>query len=80
MVSMVRGTQVYLPDDYIRNRKLDAAVDTFCYGIFMFDLVSAKSPSYPIPGGGDYPKMRDYMLNAEVLLMYMKLSFPLCNC
>lgn len=39
---MVKGTQAYLPEDYIRSHQLTAAVDTFCYGIFMFELVCAK--------------------------------------
>jgi len=76
MVSMVRGTQVYLPDDYIRSRQLTAAVDTFCYGIFAFELVSGKSPSFAIPGGGDYPKMRDFMLNADLPEPHVDDSVP----
>ena len=50
IVSSVQGTASYLPDDYVRSRHLTAAVDTFCYGIFLFELVTAKSPSWHPPG------------------------------
>ena len=44
--------QAYLPIDYIRSRELCPAVDTFCYGIFMFELVCGRSPSHRPPGQG----------------------------
>ncbi len=34
--------KAYLPDDYIRSHQLTFAVDTFCFGIFMFELVCAR--------------------------------------
>ena len=48
-VSSVQGTAAYLPLDYVRSRHLTPAVDTFCYGIFLFELVSGKSPSWTDP-------------------------------
>ena len=66
MVSMVQGTQAYLPEDYIRNRQLAPAVDTFCYGIFLFELVSARSPSFPWHEGKDNCRYREAMLDANV--------------
>ncbi len=62
MVSIVNGTQAYLPEDYIRSHQLTVAVDTFCYGIFMFELVSARSPSFSIPDCPDHLRLRDFML------------------
>ncbi len=38
-VSIIQGTRIYLPDDYVRNNQLTAEVDTFSYGIFLFELV-----------------------------------------
>jgi serine/threonine protein kinase len=52
-----------LPDDYIRSRHLTAAVDTFCYGIFLFELVTGKPPSWQPPGAG--MRMRDIMLDSS---------------
>merc|ERR1711956_201426 len=48
-VSVIIGTDWYLPDDYRRSFDLKYAVDTFCYGMFLFDLVTGKSPSVKDP-------------------------------
>ena len=56
LVTTVKGTQVYLPLDYIRGRELCPAVDTFCFGIFMFELVCGRSPSYKPTGEGVNPE------------------------
>ena len=42
-VSRIQGTSWYLPDDYLRNFQLHVAVDTFCYGITLFELVTGKA-------------------------------------
>ena len=47
-VSMVVGTKHYLPEDFMRNGHLGPEVDTFSYGIFMFELVSGKGPSVKV--------------------------------
>ena len=39
LASSLQGTMSYLPDDYCRNRQLTEQVDTFCYGMFLFELV-----------------------------------------
>ena len=64
MVSAVKGTEAYLPEDYIRNHQLSPKVDTFCFGIFLFELVTARSPSYPIDLKNNV-RMREVMLNAS---------------
>ncbi len=62
IVTTVKGTQAYLPEDYIRSKELAPAVDTFCYGILMFELVCGKSPSFkPIPEDPSQ-RIRDIML------------------
>jgi serine/threonine protein kinase len=43
-VTSILGTGAYLPDDYRRNHQLHPAVDTFCYGIFLFELVTGVNP------------------------------------
>jgi len=62
-VSCVFGTEWYLPDDYARNRHLTKAVDTFCYGIFLFSLVTGEQPSYEYPENNK--PMRDIMLGID---------------
>ena len=62
-VSSVQGTAAYLPLDYVRSRHLTPAVDTFCYGIFLFELVSGKSPSWMDPQTRD--TIRDIMIDAS---------------
>ena len=47
-ISMVIGTKHYLPDDLMRNGHLGPEVDTFCYGIFLFELYSGKGPSFKV--------------------------------
>jgi len=64
LVTTVKGTQAYLPIDYIRSRELCPAVDTFCYGIFMFELVCGRSPSHRPPGQGN-DSMRDIFLDID---------------
>jgi len=62
-VSVIIGTDWYLPDDYRRSFDLKYAVDTFCYGMFLFDLVTGKSPSAKDPTTNKY--MRDVMLKKD---------------
>ena len=47
-VSMIVGTKDYLPEDFMRNGHLGPEVDTFCYGILLFELYSVKGPSLKI--------------------------------
>ena len=58
-----QGTASYLPEDYIRSRHLTFAVDTFSYGIFLFELVSGRPPSFQPPGLG--LRMRDILLERD---------------
>lgn len=37
-VSRVHGTKPYLPADYLRSKKLSVKVDTYSYGIVLFEL------------------------------------------
>ncbi|KAK4320749.1 hypothetical protein Pmani_008406 [Petrolisthes manimaculis] len=37
-VSRVHGTKPYLPDDYLRHKKLSVKVDTYSYGVVLFEL------------------------------------------
>lgn len=37
-MSRVHGTKPYLPDDYLRHKKLSVKVDTYSYGVVLFEL------------------------------------------
>ena len=39
-VSTIAGTSWYLPDDYLRNFQLHVSVDTFGYGIVLYEIVT----------------------------------------
>jgi len=43
-MSKTCGTTAYLPASYIQDGCLDRSVDTHCYGITIFDLITGKSP------------------------------------
>jgi len=50
-ITAIQGTKAYLPDDYQRSYQLHPAVDTYCYGITLFELVTGKSPSMKCHNG-----------------------------
>ena len=62
-VTTILGTEWYLPDDYKRNHHLQYAVDTFCFGIFLFELITGHGPSWVPPNGKQ--ALREIMLSAE---------------
>lgn len=39
-VSSLHGTQYYLPQEYLRNRKLSTKVDTYSFGIVLFEIAT----------------------------------------
>ena len=48
-VTKLVGTQSYLPEDYIRSKHLTYAVDTYAYGMVLFELVTGKPPNWKTP-------------------------------
>jgi len=63
-VTSILGTEFYLPDDYKRNHHLQYTVDTFCFGIFLFELITGHGPSWVPPNSSPHT-MRDVMLAPE---------------
>ena len=41
-ITRIQGTSWYLPDDYMRSFQLHPSIDTFCYGITLFELVTGE--------------------------------------
>ena len=58
-LTMIVGTKHYLPEDFMRNGQLGPEVDTFSYGILLFELVSGKGPSIKVGNS----TVREIMLN-----------------
>lgn len=42
-VSRIHGTRPYLPDDYLRSKKISTKVDTYSFGVVLFELATALS-------------------------------------
>merc|ERR1712012_529675 len=64
-VSQVHGTSWYLPDDYKRSNRLCPKVDVFCFGISLFEVITAKSPSSKDPKS--QREMRYIMLDEKTV-------------
>lgn len=41
-VSRVHGTRPYLPDEYLRSKKLSTKVDSYSFGIVLFELATGQ--------------------------------------
>ena len=65
-LTTILGTDCYLPDDFRYSHYLCEQVDTFCYGILLFELVTGKSPSFKVPSK-NYT-MRDVFLDEKLPL------------
>jgi len=48
-VSRIVGTPSYLPEDFKRSAHLTYAVDTYAYGMLLFELVTGKPPNWESP-------------------------------
>ena len=59
VLSTIYGTQFYLPQDFLRSKKLSAKVDTYSFGVILFDLVTGKRPQTKVEVGGG----REYLLD-----------------
>ena len=43
-LSSIHGTKWYLPDDFLRTKNLRVTVDTYSFGVVLFDMVTGRSP------------------------------------
>jgi len=41
-VSRVHGTRPYLPDEYLRSKKLSTKVDTFSFGTMLYEVTTGQ--------------------------------------
>ena len=48
-VSHLVGTPSYMPEDYRRSKHLTYAVDTYSFGMVLFELVTGKPPNWTSP-------------------------------
>nr|CAI5831565.1 unnamed protein product [Callosobruchus analis] len=45
-VSRIQGTRPYLPDEFLRGKKFSTKVDTYSFGIVLFEIVTALPPIF----------------------------------
>lgn len=55
-VSKVHGTRPYLPEEFLRNRKMSTKVDTFSFGVVLFEIGTGLSPYHD-----SYKFLKDYV-------------------
>lgn len=60
-VSRVLGTRPYLPDEYLRGKKISTKVDTYSFGIVLFELGTGLRA---YDSHREYPYLRDQIENS----------------
>ena len=63
--STIYGTQFYLPQDFLRSKKLSAKVDTYSFGVILFDLVTGKRPQTKVVVDGGREHLLDVMRESQ---------------
>lgn len=63
-VSHVHGTRPYLPDEYLRGRKISTKVDTYSFGIVLFELGTGLR-AYDASRPQGYAYLREYVENSD---------------
>lgn len=61
-MSRIHGTRPYLPDEFLRAKKVSTKVDTHCFGVVLFEIatgLSAYSESRP------YKFLKEHVTNYE---------------
>ena len=53
-LTTIYGTQFYLPQDFLRSKKLNSKVDTYSFGVILFDLVTGKRPQTRVGPAREY--------------------------
>lgn len=48
VLTSIFGTPFYLPNDFLRDKQLNGKVDTYSFGVVLFDLVTGKPPNYRV--------------------------------
>ena len=65
VLSTIYGTQFYLPQDFLRSKKLSAKVDTYSFGVILFDLVTGKRPQTKVVVDGGREHLLDVMRESQ---------------
>jgi len=54
-LSTIHGTQWYLPEDFLVSKRLTVSVDTYSFGVVLFDMVTGRGPhmKVKVEGGKD---------------------------
>lgn len=65
-VSRVHGTRPYLPDEYLRGKKISTKVDTYSFGIVLYELGTGLR-AFDNQREKDSHYLRDHVQNSDRL-------------
>lgn len=68
-VSRIHGTRPYLPDEFLRARKFSTKVDTYSFGVVLFELATSLSA---YSEHREHKFLKDHVLNYEGNLLELK--------
>ncbi|VEN52194.1 unnamed protein product, partial [Callosobruchus maculatus] len=69
-VSRIQGTRPYLPDEFLRGKKFSTKVDTYSFGIVLFEIVTALPPIFGSKKGEN--TLKDHIASYQGDIMELK--------
>nr|CAH7740523.1 unnamed protein product [Callosobruchus chinensis] len=66
-VSRIQGTRPYLPDEFLRGKKFSTKVDTYSFGIVLFEIVTALPPIFGSRKGEKTLKEHIYCYQGDIM-------------
>ncbi|XP_066156851.1 serine/threonine-protein kinase pelle [Euwallacea fornicatus] len=57
-VTKIHGTRPYLPEEFLRSRQFSTKIDTYSFGVVLFELATARPPT-----GDNRVFLKDFVLN-----------------
>merc|ERR1719494_1061937 len=66
-LSSIHGTKWYLPEDFLRTKTLTVTVDTYSFGVVLFDMVTGRSPHVKVRDGNEMSPILDVMKDSTTM-------------
>merc|ERR1711963_565069 len=67
LLSSIHGTKWYLPEDFLRTKTLTVTVDTYSFGVVLFDMVTGRSPHVKVRDGNEMSPILDVMKDSTTM-------------
>merc|ERR1719458_2394191 len=67
LLSSIHGTKWYLPEDFLRTKTLTVTVDTYSFGVVLFDMVTGRSPHVKVRDGNEMVPILDLMKESSTM-------------